>query len=105
MTVQAVLQIIGLIGYAGVVGLAILWMFIGLAYLKAGRPSLTWWLFVASMGSFAVIFFLLALNVTALPWVNLDMLYTILRPTAFVVAVSGWTYSMMALHDEWKSTE
>ena len=102
MSSHPAIQIIGLLGYAGVVGLAVLWAFIGAAYLRAGRPRTTWLLFVVAMCCFALIFFLLGLNVTQLPWVSAEVLYVILRPTAFVAALAGWAYSFMALHDEFR---
>jgi hypothetical protein len=96
------LRTLGVMAYAACVGLAILWLGIGLAYWRAGYGRLTWFAFVVSMAGFAVLFVGLTLVSSEPPWLDRVTFSLLQRSVAIVAAAAGWLYSMLVLRHEWR---
>ena len=93
---------VGLVGYAGIVALAVVWSGIGLSYLKSGRAPTIWVPFVVSMLSFAVLFFGLTMVATNATWFAGDARAYMIRGASALAAISGIAYTVGMLREEWK---
>lgn len=96
------LRSLGIMAYAACVGLAVLWLGMGLAYWRSGQGRLTWGSFILSMLGFAVMFAGLTLVASEPPWLDRVAFSLLQRSMAIVAAVAGWLYSLLVLRHEWR---
>lgn len=96
------LQVMGAFAYAGIVGLAIVWAAVGIAYCRAGRGNLVWRPFIVSMIAFAFFFVGLAIVVSEASWIDRQNMMIFNRTIGFIAAASGWIYTIATLHSEYK---
>jgi hypothetical protein len=96
------LQVMGAFAYAGIVGLAIVWAAVGIAYCRAGRGNLVWRPFIVSMIAFSLFFVGLAIVVSEASWIDRYWMMVFNRTTGMVAAGAGWIYTVATLHSEYR---
>ena len=94
---------LGVIGYLGSVSLAVLWAAIAFAYMRGGKPRMTWCIFCASMLIYAIIFAGLALISLEPSWMDRQTQSVIQRTAGILAAATGWIYTALTLRDEFKA--
>lgn len=97
------IKVLGIIAYAGCVGLSVLWAGIGVTYLRAGHSRRTWLFFIACMLAFAIMFSGLTFVAAEPVWVNRTMLSVAQRVTAILAVVTGGIYTYFTLRNEWRN--
>jgi len=96
------LQIVGAFAYAGIVGLAVIWAAVGLAYCRAGRGQWIWWPFIVSMVAFALFFIGLSIVVSEAAWIDRYWMMVFNRTMAVIAAGTGWFYTVATLRSEYR---
>lgn len=100
-TLNELMHAVGLVGYAVIVALAVIWAGIGISYLRSGRSPLTWLPFVISMVSFAVLFFGLTLVATNSTLFDGQPRAILIRGVSALAGFGGLAYTVNMLREEW----
>ena len=95
------IQLLGIVGYAMSVSLAVLGVGIGIAFIQSGESKRVWLLFIAGMLGYTIMFSNLVFIATD-PLTNRLLLTIVQRLTAIIAASLIWAYAILAMRDRWR---